>query len=174
MTITVKQETLQRALQLTGLSELPKPLTQSNNATWIRAIVLVTKLGGIQSYCLADNNGFGLPAIKHDLGPSKCIVSIDAIYPYEKLDKRFTPDLRSDKQIVEFLSRNGHNAASIEALLSKEGKSQDDITADRAIVKSYIYNAGIQLAKKTLDEEQRCAEIKQYTKRIKNGKDSKE
>lgn len=157
--ISIKQETLQRALEKTGLRELPKTAID-NGTIWITAIVMVEKTGGIQSYCLASNDGEGGIAITNDFGPSLAIVRILAVYPVEKLDKRFRPDLRSDKQIIAFLVKNGYDEATIAKMLDKTShNSTETLNADRQKVRAMVNKVAIKLSRQTLAEDERCRNI---------------
>lgn len=160
--ITPKEETLQLALQDYGLRALPKAYNRDSGTVWITGIALVTKVLGQQEYVKCTNNGLGVPVITRDYGAVASIISVDAIYPVDCVDKRFTPDLRSDKAIITFLSKNGHQPSVIESLLSKEGKTPEQIKTDRATTRQYINQAAIKIAKKTLAEEARIAEMHKY------------
>lgn len=164
-----KEETLQLALQKTGIRSLPKALTPNDSRVWITAIVLCRK-GGFETYALANNDGKGNPSITHDFGPCIVISEILSVHPIDCLDKRFTPDLRSDKAIITFLSKNGYDEALITAMLDKSAHdTAEEAKADRAKVKGLINQVAIMLAKKMLAEEERCKEIKDYANRIKHG-----
>lgn len=171
--MTPKEETLQLALQKTGLRALPKALTPNDSRVWITAIVLCRK-GSFETYALANNDGSGKPSITHDLGPCITISQILSVHPVEVLDKRFTPDLRSNDAIIKFLSKNGYDESLIASLLSKDDKTLEQAKEDKGIVKSYINNVAIILAKKTLAEEERCKGIKEYANRIQHGTKSTE
>lgn len=168
--LTPKQITLQEALQDAGMTDLPKEWTPESNSTWISAIVLCTKVGGQQEYVRCVNDGNGKPTVKKDYGRSAAILRYDRIFPTATLDKRFMPDLRSDKAIITFLDKAGYKPAVIEALLSKDGKTPEQAKADRNTVKEYVTKAAIKMAQKTLAEEQRCKNI--YKPR--NGKGQQE
>lgn len=167
--ITPEEETLQIALQEAGLRALPKEWKPESSVVWITAIALVTKVGCRREYVYCHNSGYNLPSVAKDYGACAAIISFDAIYPVEILDKRFTPDLRSNDAIIKFLAKNGHQASVVASLLSKDGKTPEEIKKDKAIVKSYVNQAAIVLAKKTLAEESRVNEIRNYANRIKNG-----
>lgn len=174
MSLTSKDVTLQSALQDFGIRELPKEWKPESNVVFLNGIALVRKVGGIQEYCRFVNNGFGLPAITKDYGTCAAIVSIDAIYPVEYVEKKFVPDLRSNKAIIAFLSKNGHNENVISQLLSKDGKSPEQIEKDKAIVKDYINQASIAIAKKEYAERERCANIRKYAENAKAKRNGKE
>lgn len=162
-----KEMTLGECLSQCGLRTLPKALVQGDNRIWINAIVLVSK-GGLEEYCLANNNGMGTPSITRDFGTCRAISNIISIHPIECVSGKFTPDLRSDKAIITFLGKNGYDENTIVEMLSRENKTLDQIREDRAIVKTYINQVAIKLAKKTLAEEERCREIREYANRVRN------
>lgn len=166
-----KEETLQLALQKTGLRALPKAISANDTRVWINAIVLVQKMG-METYCLAQNNGDGKPSITQDFGPCYAISEILSIHPIEVIDRRFTPNLRSDKAIVAFLSKNGYDEALITAMLDKSAhNTPEEAKADREKVKQFVMQVAIKIAQKTIVEEERCREIKEYAKRVKDGKE---
>lgn len=167
--ITVKQETLQRALEKTGLRELPKQIAADSTQIWITAIVMVEKAGGLQSYCLATNDGDGGVAITHDFGPSIAITKILSVYPVETLDKRFRPDLRSDKQVIIFLGKHGYDEATVAKMLDKAShETAESLAEDRRKVRAMVNKVAIGLSKQTLAEEDRCRNIGMKS-RIDNG-----
>lgn len=157
--LTPKQISLQAALKDFGLRELPRELQPDE--IWITAIGFVTKACGKEYVKLVNEDD--KPVVKKDYGTCAAIHKIDRIYPVDKLDKRFTPDLRSNKAIATFLEKNGENLQVVERLLTKEDKTAEQYQQDRAKVKKMVINAAIKLAKATLAEEKRCANIK-YTK----------
>lgn len=169
--LTELEISLQKALSEYGLRELPEEWSPESGVEVIDGIALVTKIGGIQDYCKVVNEGLGRFAIKRDYGKCARIISIDKIFPVNVLQKRFAPVLKSDKDIVMFLSKNGHNAAAIESLLNTDGKTAEQIQADKAVVESYVNAVAVEIAQKTIKEEKRCKEITEYSKRIKVKKD---
>ena len=167
--ITVKQETLQYALEKTGLRELPKPISPDSGIIWITAIVMVEKAGGVQSYCLASNDGEGGVSITHDFGPSLAIMKILSVHPVETLEKRFRPDIRSNRQTIDFLAKNGYNADTIAQMLDKASHdTPESLAADRAKVRDMVNKVALKLSKQTLAEEERCRNIG-LKSRIDNG-----
>lgn len=167
MAINIKDETLQLALKEAGIISLPRGMSSASDKIWISAIVLTKRINGQESYAYALNDGSGKPVIKADFGPYLAISQILSIHPVESVEKRFQPDLRSDKQIVTFLSKNGYNPVEIEALLDKKTHdTPESIRSDRAKVKSYVTKVAITLAKQTLMEEKRVKDIKNYNSRI--------
>lgn len=171
MALSDKAITLQECLAATGQRDLPKKIGANYNKVWIKAICLVRKAGGFEEYCLCDNDGNNKPSIKRDFGRSAAIQEILGIFPYQELEGRFTPDLRSDKAILSFLVKNGYKEEEISTLLEKEGKDPEQVKKDRATVKTFVNNIALKLAKNTLAEEQRCKDLKNYKKRIDNGEE---
>lgn len=151
MAISIKEETLQLALESVGLRSLPKKYTATDKDLWVRGIALVSKCGGIHSYALVEN--VGEAKITRDFGACRAILEIEEIYPYDFLERVDTPDLRSDSAVVTFLSRNGYDAAEIEALLLQEYKDSETIKAHKAQVKSYITKVTLKLAKRKREQE---------------------
>lgn len=170
MSLSPTEITLQEALQDFGLRTLPREWKSESNVIWVSGIARVTKVGSRTEYVKCVNNGHNIPSITRDYGACAAILSVDAIYPVDILDKSKTPDLRSDKAIIAFLSKNGYNEAAITSMLSKEDKSPEEFKADRAVVKGYITQVAITLAKKMLAEEDRVKEIRNYANRIKHGR----
>lgn len=169
MSLTPTEITLQEALSDCGLRALPKECKPDGNTVWITAIALVTKIGGRKEYVKCVNDGGGTPSIVRDYGTCAAIVSVNSIHPVDVLDKRFTPDLRSNETVIKFLSKNGYDESAVALLLSKEGKTPEQAKEDRAAVRGYVNKVAITLAKKTLAEEARCRDIKDYANRIKHG-----
>lgn len=167
--ITPKGETLALVLSDFGLKELPK---EWNKATTIMVdgIALCTKAGGIKEYCRVVYDGENI-VVKKDYGRSSIITSFDKIYAVHTLDKKYTPDLRSDKQILGFLVKNGYNESNIIALLAKDGKTPEKIKEDRSKIKELINKEAIKWAKRSLEEEYRCKNIQSFANRIKIQKD---
>lgn len=167
MGLSEREYTLQMCLQEVGLSELPPAISASYTKRWIKGICLARKLNGIMSYCMCENDG-GKTRLKKDFGQILPVLEIVAIHPYMELDSKYIPDLRSNKQIIEFLTKNGYTADNIEALLSKNDKTNEQQRKDRQTVKDFVIKAAIKNAKAMSDEENRCSEIRNYSNRIQN------
>lgn len=172
--ISQKEESLQACLQKVGLRVLPPALEKGSNDSFLTAIVLTKRMNGTEAYCYAENDGDNKPSIKIDYGPSVSIASIEAVYPVQRIDSRVVPHLRNDEEIVQYLCKNRYDTADIEKLLDNAGKTSDMIEKDRATVRSYILKTAIEFKKLNAKEEERVEEIKNYSKRIKNGKSKKE
>lgn len=156
MALTIKEISLQECLKKAGIPSLPTPFNPSDGTEWVRGIALVNKVGGISNYVLVTNTG-GKTAITRDFGPCRAVVSIVAVYPYDKLGRLDTPKLRSDDDTIEFLSKNGHDADEIKSMME----------TDRATVDKYVKDVALKLAKDKLAEKDRINEMKSYSSRIK-------
>lgn len=165
--ITELEITLQAALSMYGLRELPDEWNPQSGNKVIDGIALVTKIGGIREYCKIATTSDGGFAVKKDFGKCARIISIDKVYPVNVLEKRHDIKFHNDAEIVTFLRQNGHKDKDIEALLSKDGKTPEQIDADRATIDRYVNAATIETKQKMLKEEERCKEISAYSKRIK-------
>ena len=76
----IKERTLVEALSFCGVRELPEEL--KGKEVWIKAIGLVSKVDGSQSYVYLERGELGASNIKKDFGTLSPIVKIDKIYPY--------------------------------------------------------------------------------------------
>lgn len=164
--ITQKEESLQTALQKCGLRELPKAIKLEDTRMCMSAIMLTKRVNGTEAYVYAENDGNGNLSIVADYGPCVAIYSIESIHPVKMLDKKIMPDLRSDKQIIEYLCKSAYDRSEIEPLLSKEGKTAEQIKADRETVRQYIGKVAVGFAKRQQAEAERVDEIKNYKSRI--------
>lgn len=158
-------------MQEHGLRELPKPYDPKSGDVWITALAMVRRVTGIEDYVYVTNdNADGTPVVKKDYGVCAAIAEVKAIFPIEKLDKRFRPDLRSDKQIYEFLTKRGYDPDMVKKKLTKEDKSPEDINADRSEIKRLVNEAAIKDARLMLAEEHRVRNIGN----VKSDKDGEE
>lgn len=172
--ISQKEESLQQCLQKVGLRELPPALEKGSTDSFLTAIVLTKRMNGTEAYCYAENDGDNKPTIKIDYGSSIGIVEIVSVHPVQRIDSRVVPHFRNDEEIVQYLCKNRYDKADIENLLDNTGKTSYMIEKDRATVRSYILKTAIEFQKLNAKEEERVEEIKNYSKRIKNGKPKKE
>lgn len=83
----IKEQSLQRALNHTLLTELPPPLIKEKDNFWIEAIVLVRKRDYSQSYALATRKPDGKITYTADFGNMSPISGLIYIYPYTYLDQ---------------------------------------------------------------------------------------
>lgn len=85
--MNIKEESLQRALNHTLLTELPPPLIKEKDQFWLEAIVLVRKRDYSQSYALATRKPDGRVMYTADFGNMSPISGLIYIYPYTYLDQ---------------------------------------------------------------------------------------
>lgn len=135
------------ALKAIGWPDLPNPIDANYKKRWIKAIVKVRKYNGSESYCIAVNDGNGKPHIIKDFGPTSIISNVISIHPYEETSKKLIPWFRTDRQIVSYLTKSDYDASEITALLSKDGKTPEQIKRDRDIVNGYIEQVAIEQAR---------------------------
>ena len=166
--MNIKDESLYQCLQKTGLRELPDAVTQQDNDkyTYLTAIVLTVRTNGMEAYCVAENDGAGL-SVKHDYGPCAAIREIKAVYPVRKLDRSVVPDLRNDAEIKQYLCKSLYSTQEIDALLSTDGKSPEQIKSDRDKIFQYVVKASVDFSNRKKQETERVAEVKSYKSRIK-------
>lgn len=85
----IKDETLVEALSFCGVRELPEEL--KGKEVWIKAIGLVLKVDGSQSYVYLERGELGASCVKKDFGTLSPIAKIEKIYPYLYLSEDEVP-----------------------------------------------------------------------------------
>ena len=105
----IKERTLVEALSFCGVRELPEEL--KGKEVWIKAIGLVSKVDGSQSYVYLERGELGASNIKKDFGTLSPIVKIDKIYPYLYLSEDEVPKFsKEDKgEKTSWLVARGYN-----------------------------------------------------------------
>ena len=169
--MTPQETTMQECLSAVGLRSLPPKLDANDDRTWLRAIVLCTKVGGRKEYVLCENDGHGHPVVKRDFGICAAIVYIDSIHPYEFADKTIVPTFKSDAEILFYLSKSRYDRAEIESLLSVEGKSPEQIQADREEITRRINDLALGAQKRKAEEKKRVKAIREYAEAVKAEKE---
>lgn len=157
-----QEQTMMECLSATGLRELPPKLDANEKRTWLRAIALCTKVGGIKNYVLCENDGHGKAVVKRDFGRAACIVFIDSIHPYEFADNTIVPTFKDDNEIIHYLCKSKYDRAEIEALL-KNG--------DREEINRKINAVAMSAQKSKKSEEARVKKIKEYAEAVKAEKE---
>lgn len=135
------------ALKEIGWPDLPQAIGKGYKKTWIKAIVKVRKYSGAESYCLAVNDGNDKPRIIRDFGPAAIIAEVLSIHPYEESEKNIIPRFKSDEQIFKYLTKGNFKAEEIAPLLSTEGKTSEQVEADRKQLNGYIKQVAMEQAK---------------------------
>ena len=105
----IKERTLVEVLSFCGVRELPEEL--KGKEVWIKAIGLVSKVDGSQSYVYLERGELGASNIKKDFGTLSPIVKIDKIYPYLYLSEDEVPKFsKEDKgEKTSWLVARGYN-----------------------------------------------------------------
>ena len=92
----IKERTLVEALSFCGVRELPEEF--KGKEVWIKAIGLVSKVDGSQSYVYLERGELGASNIKKDFGTLSPIVKIDKIYPYLYLSEDEVPKFSKENK----------------------------------------------------------------------------
>lgn len=129
---------LEEALRIAQLSDLPPAIDDAYKRHWLKAIVKIQRSNGEIGYCLAVNDGNNKPRIIRDFNPTGIIIRILSIHPYEETERNIIPRFANDEQVVKYLCKNGFKRDEIVYLLKTEGKTDEQVNADKEILKSYI------------------------------------
>ena len=126
----IKDETLVEALSFCGVRELPEEL--KGKEVWIKAIGLVSKVDGSQSYVYLERGELGASNIKKDFGTLSPIVKIDKIYPYLYLSEDEVPKFsKEDKgEKTSWLVARGYNE---EELSTKTPQQINKLVIDECV-----------------------------------------
>lgn len=160
--MTPQDITMQECLSAVGLRSLPQKLDLNDDRTWLRAIALVTKVGGRKEFCLCENDGKGHPNVKRDFGVCASIVQVCAIFPYEFADNTIVPTFKDDNEIIHYLTKSKYDRAEIEALLK---------AGDREEINRRINDLALSAQKSKIAEKKRCEEIKEFAQKAKEEKE---
>lgn len=129
---------LEEALRIAQLGDLPPAIDDAYKRHWLKAIVKIQRSNGETGYCLAVNDGNNKPRIIRDFNPTGIIIRILSIHPYEETERNIIPRFANDEQVVKYLCKNGFKRDEIVYLLKTEGKTDEQVNADKEILKSYI------------------------------------
>lgn len=164
---------LEEALRYAKVADLPPEINDAYKKHWVRAIVKVLRSNGDTGYCLAINDGQNKPKIVRDVAPTGMILRVLSIHPYEDYTRNIIPRFANDEQVVKYLCKSDFKRSDIEKLISKEDKTQEQIKADRELIKGYIERVAnkqaglLEETKKISRELQRMADPKLKEKNIK-------
>lgn len=86
--MTIKDKSLQRALNASACRELPKAVGEEDTTKsyWVKAIALVRKRDLSQSYCLVERGSDGVIKYKADYGTPSTIFGLVSVHPYVVVD----------------------------------------------------------------------------------------
>ena len=126
----IKERTLVEALCFCCVRELPEEL--KGKEVWIKAIGLVSKVDGSQSYVYLERGELGASNIKKDFGTLSPIVKIDKIYPYLYLSEDEVPKFsKEDKgEKTSWLVARGYNE---EELSTKTPQQINKLVIDECV-----------------------------------------
>ena len=126
----IKERTLVEALSFCGVRELPEEL--KGKEVWMKAIGLVSKVDGSQSYVYLERGELGASNIKKDFGTLSPIVKIDKIYPYLYLSEDEVPKFsKEDKgEKTSWLIARGYNE---EELSTKTPQQINKLVIDECV-----------------------------------------
>lgn len=86
---SIKEKSMIDALAYCDLRDLPKADTKEY--IWLKALALVKKSDGTQSYVLLVKDLRGEPKVVKDFGSISVIRKIEEVYPFALLDAKFMP-----------------------------------------------------------------------------------
>lgn len=130
----ITEKSLLDALCWTGLRELPEP--DDKEHVWIKALALVKKFDGTQSYVYMEKDKKTLEnKIIKDFGSVSTIFSTEEIYPFSYLKDNYIPKFKTAQknERVAYLSKYDKKSESEYAELSL--KELDKEIMRRAVVK---------------------------------------
>ena len=116
----IKNETLLEALSYCGVRELPEEL--KGKEVWIKAIGLVTKKNGSQSYVAIVRDSFGEKKIVKDFGYLSPVSKIEKIYPYLYLSEDDVPKFKdgSKEDRITWLIERDYKEEELKELTIKK------------------------------------------------------
>lgn len=88
----LKQESLVKALSFCGLREVPEEWDKEN--VYLRALALVSKTDGSESYVLVEKDEHGNDRTVKDFGTVCAIHETISIHPFFFLDTRWLPEFK--------------------------------------------------------------------------------
>lgn len=102
---STKEKSLVAALSDLGLRDLPKKNDESR--VWIRAVALVSKVDGSESYIYVVRDVNDTRRIIKDYGAMARIVDVKEIYPFSYLKPSYLPKFKTNKkeERIEYLTR---------------------------------------------------------------------
>lgn len=105
--IRIKEKSLSEALCKAACRELPKKFDEDGETFWLKAIALVRKCDGTQSYCLAEHASNGMLVYTDDFGTMSPIFGLISIHPYTMLDLDRFGYKGADEGFPQFLLSRG-------------------------------------------------------------------
>lgn len=120
MTANIKDKSLLDALTYCSLRELPEEDTKEYQ--WLKAIALVQKRDGSQSYVLMEKDKDNKERIVKDFGHISSILKVLNIYPYSFLTANYLPKFKTLKkeERIDWLKMNGDKDVDYSEMTLKE------------------------------------------------------
>lgn len=147
---------LEEALRVAQVGDLPPEIDKDYKKHWLKAIVKIQRSNGNIGYCLAVNDGNGGANIIRDFNPTGIIVNILSVHPYEEATRNIIPRFANDAQVIKYLCKSDFKRPDVELLLATEGKTPEQIKADREVVNGYIMQVATKQARE-LEETKRIS-----------------
>ena len=131
------------ALKEIGWPDIPKAIGANYKKRWIKAIVKVRKYNGLESYCIAVNDGDGKPRIIRDFGPTSIIADVISIHPYVEArgigGGLQLSDFSSGEELALFLAKRGVPLKEANAAVAEGNRERLQKLLDGAIAQDYIF-----------------------------------
>ena len=102
-----KEQTLMECLKWCGVPSLPEKDDKEN--IWIKAIALVAKSDGSESYCVLGKDANLENRIIKDFGATSIIRVIKEVYPYHFLSAVYMPEFKGKgkEERINWLAKHG-------------------------------------------------------------------
>lgn len=148
------EKTRLEAMRYANIKCMPLNIKDRQGCWWIKALGIVRKVNMLRSYAILEQDVDGIK-IKHLFGSQAQVVAIEEIFPYEEMERRFIPKLKSDEDTVRFLYREYQDEEGLRALLSSEGKTIEEVKRDRQTIRNLVLRLAIKYGKETVTDESR-------------------
>ena len=113
-----KENSMVDALSYCSLKELPPEWDNEN--VYLKALALVKKVDGSESYVLIQKNRMGEDVIVKDFGSSAVVCEKKGIYPFIYMEAKWIPILRNKEEKVSWLVKFGEKEEEVSTLPSKK------------------------------------------------------
>lgn len=150
---------LEEALRVAQTGDLPLAIDETYKKHWLKAIVKIQRSNGETGYCLAVNDGNDKPRIIRDFNPTGIIIRVLSVHPYEESTRNIIPFFNTEEQVIKYLCKGDFRRPEIEALLTTEGKTLEQINADNELIKGYIRQVAMKQAQQVEATKQIGREI---------------
>lgn len=144
-----EDESLLEMLMFARVSKLPELLNDSEGKVWVRAIVKILRKSGYYDYAVAYHDYFSWNevTVTKELAGMGIACEVAGIYPFEYLQDRYLPTVKSKVDIVNYLASVTHD--DVEHLSNMPNEQ----------LKKVLYNTCI---KEQIHRSKEVEEMKQY------------